>query len=134
VILLMTRNFELTDPEPDELLKELGTRFAIRQVRSPSLALAMSRSVQENEGRVALLLSDMLSSGTEVFLFISAFSQDWPNAGFHLIDSVEGRVIFSEPRASDSDRAPSIQIESNGRERVDARLVLKIVERYFPGR
>jgi hypothetical protein len=67
-----------------------------------------------------------------VFLFISTFSQDWPEAGYHLIDAVEGRVIFSDPKDPDSDQSPSIQIESNGREPLNSSLAAKMVERYFP--
>jgi hypothetical protein len=132
IVLVVTRAMEALDLEMDQALCQLANRFDIRLVQTPSLALAMSRIARANEGNVVLLLSDMLTSGTEVFLFISTFSQDWPDAGYHLIDAMEGRVIFSDPKDPDSDQSPSIQIESNGRDPLDTCLAAKMVERYFP--
>jgi len=132
VILLMTRKLESAMPGLDPVLCQLAARFDIRLVESPSLALAMSRIVQANDGSVVLLLSDMMSNGADILSFISMFNQDWPDAGLHFFDAVEGRVIFSEPDKSGSDRPPAIRIEANGREPLDSHLVLRMVERYFP--
>lgn len=132
VILLMTRKLESTVLGLDPVLRRLAARFDIRLVESPSLALAMSRIVQANDGSVVLLLSDLMSNGSDVLSFISTFNQDWPNAGLHFFDALEGRVIFSEPDESDSCRPPAIRIEANGREALDSHLVSRMVERYFP--
>lgn len=132
VILLVTRKLESADLGLDPVFHQLATRFDIQLVESPSLALAISRIVQANDGRVVLLLSDMMSKGNEVISFISTFNQDWPDAGLHFFDALEGRVIFSEPDESDSGRPPAIRIEANGRESLDAQLVSRMVERYFP--
>ena len=131
VVLLVTKKLETADLGLDPTLCSLASRFDLRLVESPSMALAMSRIVRANNGTVALLLSDMLSKGNEVMHFISEFNRDWPEAGIHLFDSMEGRVIFTEPQQTESRKA-AIRIESNGREHLDARLVLKMVNRHFP--
>ena len=132
VIVLVTSTMVPETLATNTDLEHLSGRFDLQLASTPTRALCLSRKLQSAGNRVVLLLSDMLTSGTEVFLFISTFSQDWPDAGFHLIDSMEGRVIFSEPNGPESDRSPSIQIESNGREPLDSRLVSMMVERYFP--
>jgi hypothetical protein len=74
----------------------------------------------------------MLSSGSDVITFISEFNRHWPEAALRLFDSLEGRVIFTEPHDPALGGSPSIQIESNGHDPLDPRLVTTMVDRYFP--
>ena len=132
VILLITRTIETADLVTDPVLCRLSARFDIQLVESPSMALAYSRIVRANCGRVALLLSDMLSRGSDVLQTITEFNREWPEAGVHLFDAVEGRVIFTDPQGSDTTHHAAIRIESNGHDLLNARLVEKMVERHFP--
>ena len=132
VVVLVTRSME-----PDQLtahpdLACLARRFDLRLTSSPSRALSLSRDLLATGNRIVLLLSDMVDSGTDVHGFLSAFCRCWPEAGFHLIDTVEGRVIFSETDEPCRGSSPSIRIESNGRESLSGRLVRMMVERYCP--
>lgn len=132
VVLLATKTMDPATLESDPDIQQLSARFDIQLAESPARALIMARKVRLSRRRVVLLLSDMLSNGSDVIQFISEFNQEWPEAGLHLFDSMEGRVIFTEPNTADDNQSPVIRIESNGRESLDTRLLLKMVGRYFP--
>jgi len=133
VILLITRTLEWDDLDSDPALCDLSTRFDLQLVETPTMALALARIVRVNGGRVALLLSDMLSRGSDVLQVISEFNQEWPEAGVHLFDAVEGRVIFTDPQGHDAQPPAAIRIESNGHEFLDGRLIAKMVDRHLRG-